>query len=99
MVESPSLHIGNGRLLLEAANAKSWPRVVYLGVGTEEGDTRATQAEMLANVRKLWSSLRERQPKTRVHLEITAGGVHSYDAWHERLPGALRWLLTSTRRR
>lgn len=93
LVESPSLHIGDGRLLAQATRADSWPHRIFLGVGTEEGETPAIRAEMLRNVRALYSSLRERHPEVRVHLEVTTGAAHDYGAWHERLPGALRWLL------
>jgi enterochelin esterase-like enzyme len=92
LIESPSLHIGEGRLLSEATRAGAWPRMVYLGVGTQEGDTPAIQAEMLRNVRTLYSSL-EPRPAVRVHLEVTAGATHGYSAWGQRLPAALRWLL------
>jgi enterochelin esterase-like enzyme len=92
LAESPSLHIGDGRLLQEARRAEAWPKAIYLGVGTSEGDTPDAQAEMLANVRALHSSL-ERKPGVRIHLEVAAGGAHDYVAWRERLPIALRWLL------
>jgi enterochelin esterase-like enzyme len=94
LVESPSLHVGNGRLLAEARQAAAWPAAVYLGVGTEEGADRETREEMLANVRALQAALRGR-PGVRAHLQITAGGEHGYDAWRGRLPGALRWLLAA----
>jgi enterochelin esterase-like enzyme len=93
LAESPSLHIGRGRLLSEAKRAANWPGAVYLGVGTEEGATPEIQAEMLENVRALHAALRVLKPAIRVHLELTPGGAHSYDAWHRRLPAALRWLL------
>jgi len=93
LVESPALHIGSGRLLTEAMSASAWPSAVYLGVGTAEGETPEIQTEMLANVRTLHSSLQRRRPKIRVHIEVTRGGAHGYDAWRERLPVALRWLL------
>lgn len=93
LVESPSLHVGHGRLLEQATRADSWPRRIFLGVGTEEGRTPAIRAEMLANVRALHSSLRERHPEVRAHLEVTTGAGHDYGAWRARLPGALRWLL------
>jgi len=92
LIESPALHIGDGRLLSDATKAVAWPRMVYLGVGTKEGDTPEIQAEMLTNVRALHSLLQTR-PGVRVHLEITAGAAHGYAAWGQRLPGALRWLL------
>jgi enterochelin esterase-like enzyme len=93
LVESPALHIGNGRLLKEATAATRWPRRVFLGVGTREGDIPEYQEEMLTNVRKLYSALAGREPGLQVHLEVTPGGAHGYDAWRKRLPGALRWLL------
>jgi enterochelin esterase-like enzyme len=94
LIESPSLHIGEGRLLSEAMKAAAWPRAIYLGVGTKEGDTPAIQSEMLTNMRELQSSI-EHQPAVRVHLEVTAGATHGYSAWGQRLPGALRWLLAT----
>jgi predicted alpha/beta superfamily hydrolase len=94
LIESPSLHIGKGRLLSEAMKAAAWPRAIYLGVGTKEGDTPAIQSEMLTNMRELQSAL-EHQPAVRVHLEVTAGATHGYSAWGRRLPGALRWLLAT----
>jgi enterochelin esterase-like enzyme len=97
LVESPPLHIGDGRLLAEAKAAIAWPAAVYIGVGTAEGDTLDVQREVLANVRALDSALATRQPGTRVHLEVTAGGTHGYGAWRERLPGALQWLLGTPR--
>lgn len=96
LVESPSLHIGDGRLLAEAKQATLWPGAVYLGVGTQEGEGADTQQEMVASVRALSASLEAREPRPRVHLEITPGAAHGYDAWRQRLPIALRWLLDPT---
>lgn len=93
LVESPSLHIGRGRLLMEATSASVWPGAIYLGVGTKEGETPETQGEMLGNVRTLYASLQERMPGIRVHLVVTPGAAHGYDEWRHRLPVALRWLL------
>jgi enterochelin esterase-like enzyme len=97
LVESPSLHLGEGRLLADAAAARSWPQAVYLGVGTAEGRTPADQAEMLANVRSLAAAIRARSPETRLHLLVQPEGVHWFGAWRARLPEALRFLLGPSR--
>jgi len=98
LVESPSLHIGDGRFLVDALAFPSWPPAVYLGVGTAEGEERMYQKEMLDNVQRLDKSLRER-PGLRVHLEVTPDADHGYAAWNRRLPVALRFLLGAARRR
>jgi enterochelin esterase-like enzyme len=93
LVESPSLHIGNGELLREASKVTAWPARIYLGVGTAEGATRDSQREMLANVRTLRGLIAKAHPDIRLHLEVTPGAAHGYEAWHARLPVALRFLL------
>lgn len=96
LVESPSLHIGDGRLLVDALAFSAWPRAVYLGVGSAEGEERVHQKEMLDNVRSLEASLRQR-PGLRVHVEVTPDADHGYAAWNQRLPVALRFLLAAKR--
>ena len=95
LVESPSLHIGNGRLFTDLAGSQKWPSAVYLGVGTREGETSQAQAEMVANVRNLYQEILKHVPKTRTHLVVADGGIHWFTAWRARLPEALRFLLGS----
>jgi len=95
LVESPSLHVGAGRLLREAAAASRWPRRVYLGVGTAEGDTPEAQAGMVVTVRELANTLEVHPSAPEVLLVVREGADHWYDAWRERLPKALRFLLAA----
>jgi enterochelin esterase-like enzyme len=93
LLESPSLHIGEGRLLEEAASTASWPKNVYIGVGTEEGDTAEAQSEMVANAKRLYQIIDKSDKRPNLHLVVKEGGDHWYDAWRERLPHALEVLL------
>jgi predicted alpha/beta superfamily hydrolase len=93
LLESPSLHIGDGRLLRDARAVSLWPRRIYLGVGTDEGATTADQSEMVANARRLHDLIARSHPEVRVRLQITPGAEHNYEAWHRRLPAALRFVL------
>lgn len=89
LLESPSLHIGNGRLLREAERSPRRPRCTYLGVGTAEGATKAIQSEVLRNATALSAAL----PAMTSRLSVTPQAEHSYDAWRARLPDALRFLF------
>ncbi len=93
LIESPSLHVGNGQLIDDAAHAGSWPSAIYLGVGTAEGDTPETQQRMVSLVRELAEVLGARTAGSRVGLLEVEGGTHWYDSWKERLPRALLFLL------
>jgi enterochelin esterase-like enzyme len=93
LLESPALHIGGGRLLRDARAINRWPARVYLGVGTAEGATLADQQEMLSNVRQLHALIALAHPEVRLNLEVAAGAAHGYDAWRQRLPGALRFVF------
>jgi predicted alpha/beta superfamily hydrolase len=49
LLESPSLHVGEGRLQAESKAARRWPPVVYVGVGTDEGETRDAKVRTTAS--------------------------------------------------
>jgi len=93
LIESPSLHIGGGRLLREALAAGRWPPAVYLGVGTAEGETPEIRKRMVDSVRTVHARLEGMEDGPRVLLVVREGAEHWYDAWKERLPDALRFLL------
>jgi enterochelin esterase-like enzyme len=93
LLESPSLHIGDGRLLRDARAVTRWPRRLYLGVGTHEGAATADQSGMVANARHLHDLIARSHPEVRVDLQITPGAEHNYEAWHRRLAAALRFVL------
>lgn len=93
LLESPSLHIGDGRLLTDAAGSIAWPVRVYIGVGTAEGDTPEARARMVKDARALRDVIERAAPRTHVAFSEIEGATHWYDAWRERLPKALISLL------
>jgi predicted alpha/beta superfamily hydrolase len=94
LVESPPLHVGNNQLLQDAMTTNRWPKAVYLGVGTTEVDDTDGQVEIVQNVRALHAAIQGVSDETSLHLEIEKGGIHWYTSWNERLPIALRFLLS-----
>ena len=94
LLESPSLHIGEGALLKDAAATVRWPARVHIGVGTAEGDTSDARAGMVADARALRAAIDRAGTTSVVRLLEQEGATHWYDAWKERLPGALTFLLS-----
>ena len=99
LVKSPALQIGDGRLMEDAREATGWPLALYLGVGTEEGETPETSSIVTQNVRAMHDTLSKRPGTIRLHLWVQDGATHWYDAWRARLPGALTFLLGDRRSR
>ena len=95
LIESPSLHVGEGILIDQTTKLKDWRGRIHIGVGTEEGDTHAIKRQMLDNAKALAVAIENNAPGAVVRLDVTEGGTHWYDAWRERLPAALEFLLTS----
>jgi enterochelin esterase-like enzyme len=93
LLESPSLHVGEGRLLNAADVQARWPRAVYVGVGTDEGDSPAAKERMLADARRLDRIFKQASPPPRSQLVVAVGGIHWFSAWRARLSGALVFLL------
>ncbi len=96
LAESPSLHVGRTEILELAAHQDRLPLRVYLGVGTAEGETPEDRADTVASVENLHATLTPRLTEDRLRLVVTEGGTHWYDAWKERLPVALEFLLART---
>jgi predicted alpha/beta superfamily hydrolase len=89
LLESPSLYIANDELLRRSFETRTWPSRVYIGAGTNEGEGDSKQ-EMVNDVNRLESLLKS---KTSVCLVVVPGAEHNEEAWHTRLPAALRFLL------
>ena len=49
---------------------------------------------MLENAKTLAATIENNAPNAEVQIIVTEGGTHWYDAWRERLPAALEFLLT-----
>jgi len=83
-----------GLLLIEdAARAGNWPGMIYLGVGTAEGDTPEVKRRMVDTVEELAVVLRQKATDSKIGLLVVDGAVHWYDDWKARLPQALLFLL------
>lgn len=89
LLESPSLYIDHDHLLRLSAEQKRWPSRVYIGAGTDEGEGDSKQ-EMVNDVNRLTRAI---QSHTASCTFIVPGAQHNEDAWRNRLPGALEFLL------
>ena len=92
LIESPSLQVGNGRMVHDAEQQARWPVCVYVGVGTHEGQEASSQTGMVAKAQALAKAL----PADRSRLTVVPNAIHDYSAWHDRLPAALEFLLGGT---
>jgi predicted alpha/beta superfamily hydrolase len=93
LIESPSLHVGRGRLMQEVASNGRWPARVYVGVGTAEGESDRDRREMVDGARALFRHVASASDSERRLLVVQPGGTHWFDTWRHRLPRALELLL------
>ncbi len=96
LADSPSLHVARTENLELVAHQDRLPLRVYLGVGTAEGETADDRADTVASVEELHVALGRRLNDDRLRLVVVEGATHWYDAWKERLPMALTFLLVGT---
>ena len=94
IIESPSLHVSEGRIEGQLDKLRSWQGRIHLGVGTAEGETLEHQREMVQNVLSLASAIRSAAPDAELNVALVNGGTHWFDAWRARLPGAIRFVFT-----
>ncbi len=92
LLESPSLYVYNEQILKNSAKNKTWPGRIYLGTGTDEGETEAIQEMALAHVKKLESILK-RDSKVETHCVVEEGGTHDYPHFAGRFEAALKFLF------
>jgi predicted alpha/beta superfamily hydrolase len=88
LLESPSLYVDHEALLKLSDVQKQWPKRVYVGAGTREGE--GDGQEMVRDVKTLKSTIEDR---TATCLLIVPGAQHNEDAWRARLPVALKFLV------
>ena len=97
LLESPSLYVGDGKLLGEMGKVHRWPDRVYIGVGTNEGGRPAcepdnAEPEAVRDVRSLERIIGAHRTALKVVVESCA--KHNEDAWSRRFPIALRFLYS-----
>jgi len=69
LIESPSLYVYNQQILKEAEKIKEWPRRIYLGIGTAEGETETIQQMAVADTK----TLKEIITKTQIRMRKAYG--------------------------
>ena len=85
LMESPSIYADDYHLLRIAKKVRTWPRRVFIGVGTV--------GEPLEDVAKLEKLLRGAGlGERRLCVVRTEGTEHNEDAWAKRFPDALQFL-------
>jgi len=93
LLESPSLWVGDGKLLAEVENAKVLPQKIYIGVGTKEMDDTTHDPQIVKQVTDLEALLRKKgMGPGRLKVVVDEGARHGEDAWARRLPNALLFL-------
>lgn len=93
LLESPSLWVGDGKLMTDVEKAQSLPQKVYIGVGTNETGTPDYDTQIVKTVTDLAAILRKKgMGPTRLKVVVEEGGQHNESAWAKRLPDALLFL-------
>ncbi len=105
LIESPSLQVGNGQLLRDAADAATLPDRVYVGMGGEEAaippgappamreQIARINAGLVVGAKRLRDRLAAALTAPTVKLVIDPAAHHGEDAWAKRLPAALTFLF------
>jgi len=93
LLESPSLYISAEALLTDSKRARSWPRKIYLGIGTNEARRDDWSREAVAELEEFARILRAAGlDHDRLLVYIEEGATHEENAWARRLPHALKFL-------
>jgi predicted alpha/beta superfamily hydrolase len=96
LIESPSLLIGDKRLLKDAEKAAQFPERMYVGIGTAESSDDKVSASNVEAVQQLEKVLRARGlGPDRLKVVVEEGAKHDEVAWSKRLQSALLFLYGS----
>lgn len=96
LLESPSLWVGNRRILRDCRGFRQWPEKIFLGIGTREVGREEKDRQTVENALELERILRRSGlDDRRLRVEVGEGATHSEGAWAARFPGALKFLLGS----
>ena len=105
LIESPSLQVGNGQLLRDAATPYALPERVFVGMGSAElaieadapSERRAfaqrVNAGSVSAVKRLAGALEASAMPAAIKLVVAPGAHHNEAAWATRLPEALTFLF------
>ena len=96
LIESPSLHVGNGAPLRETVNLVQVSTRIYVGMGDKEAGKEEINHKMIAGVHLLAEHLAATSIAPVLQLTIGHGDSHNESAWSKRLPEALVFLYGTT---
>lgn len=93
LLESPSLWVGDGKMLTEVEKAKLLPQKIYMGIGTNEAGTPDSDALILKYFTDMERILKDKGlGSSRLKVVVEEGGQHNEEAWARRFPDALLFL-------
>ncbi len=93
LLESPSLWVGDGKVLAEVKKTKLLPQKIYMGIGTREAGNPESDALILKYFTGLEQILKDDGlGGSRLKVVVEGGGQHNEEAWARRFPDALLFL-------
>lgn len=93
LLESPSLWVGDDKMLTEVKKAKLLPQKIYMGIGTKEAGNPESDALILKDFTEMEQILKDKGlGSSRLKVVVEGGGQHNEDAWARRFPDALLFL-------
>jgi predicted alpha/beta superfamily hydrolase len=96
LIESPTLLIGNERLLKDAEKVTQFPEKMYVAIGTAEESDEKASARDVEEVTELEKILRAKGlGPARLKVVVEEGAKHDEVAWSKRLQVALLFLYGS----
>jgi predicted alpha/beta superfamily hydrolase len=94
LLESPSLHISQRRVLKDSRSFQQWPERIFLAIGTRESGREDKDRQFVEDVRELERILRRSGlDDKRLRVKIDEGATHSEVEWARRFPEALTFLF------
>jgi predicted alpha/beta superfamily hydrolase len=94
LLESPSLHISQRRVLKDSRSFQQWPERIFLAIGTRESGREDKDRQFVEDVRELERILRRSGlDDKRLRVKIDEGATHSEVEWARRFPEALTVLF------
>ncbi len=93
LLESPSLWVGDGKLLTDVKKAKLLPQKIYMGMGTAEAGNPEADTLILKYFTDTAQILKDKGlGNSRLKVVVEGGGKHNEEAWARRFPEALLFL-------
>jgi len=108
LIESPSLHVGNGAFVRETEHLSFTPVRLYIGVGTNETgnfpdmlrkagyDPEAFNRTFAHNAELLAENFKSSDSSTAIKFVETPGARHEEAAWRQRFPAAIEFLFPAS---